>query len=459
MHGAGAVPADSTFGRVTTAGFKASSGARRKIWPQPASACMASWLFGTAKMEIPDIFCNLPRAMSRARDAWGLVERARAHAALRIACYAIAFRGFSAFVAFLSNVVFPNYQHEQFTVFGSTSPFWDSFARYDSGWYFQIARYGYHYTPEGRDSIAFFPVYPLLMRYVGRALGRRPADVYLGGLAVTWIAFVLAMIAIYYLARLDLPRRRAERAALLTAIFPFAFFFGAIYAEAVFLASIVASFYFFRTRRWVLGGLCGAIATGTRVNGIMMWPALAWIAWRRVSGAEHTSYDRLVAVVGLLLVGLGIASYSFYILQLTGNPLEWAATLQRWGYYPGGAPWRASFGLVRALLTRPYAFLVGERMAPYDTLNGLAAVGFVIAVPFVWRRLGAGYGLFMAANLWLPLSSGQFEGMGRYCAVMFPFFIWLASLRSRVVFTSAVVASAMLYAVCMALFTNIHPLF
>ena len=32
----------------------------------------------------------------------------------------------------------------------------------------------------------------------------------------------------YYLARLDLPRRRAERAVLLTAIFPFAFFFGVI---------------------------------------------------------------------------------------------------------------------------------------------------------------------------------------------------------------------------------------
>ena len=148
------------------------------------------------------------------RDSRGPLQRTRPHVALKIAGWAIAFRTFSALVAFLSNVVLPNFQREQFTVFGSTSPFWDSFARYDSGWYWQIARFGYTrgavaYVPEGRSSIAFFPVYPLLMRHVGRALGRRPADLYLGGLIVTWVAFVLAMIGIYYL-RLDHARRRAS---------------------------------------------------------------------------------------------------------------------------------------------------------------------------------------------------------------------------------------------------------
>jgi len=98
-------------------------------------------------------------------------------------------------------------------------------------------------------------------------------------------------------------------------------------------------------------------------------------------------------------------------------------------------------------------------LAPFDTLNGLAALLFVIAVPFVWRRFGAGYGLFMAANLWLPLSSGQFEGLGRYCAVLFPFFIWLAQIQSRAVFGSAVILSAMLYPICLTLFTKGLPLF
>src|SRR5205823_3700552 len=142
-----------------------------------------------------------------------------------------------------------------------------------------------------------------------------------------------------------------------------------------------------------------------------------------------------------------------------GSPFEWAATIERWGYYPGGPPWLPIGRLMRALLTQPITFLATVPTAPYDTLNGLAAGVFLVATPFVWSRFGAAYGLFMLANLWLPLSSGQFEGLGRYCAVLFPFFIWAASVRSRRIFASAVVASAMLYALCMALFTNFYPIF
>lgn len=375
----------------------------------------------------------------------------------RLVLFSLLFRVFSAILAFLTNVVFPEYQPEQWaTVFGPTHVFWDTFARYDSGWYYQIARNGYQYAAGGRSDIAYFPVYPLLMRYVGRLIGKRPEDLYLGGIVVSWTAFVLAMIALFYLARLDLPRRRAERAVLYAAIFPFAFFYGVVYTESTFLLFTVASFYCFRTRKWLLGGLAGGLAAATRVQGILALPALMWIAWR---GAEPTRRDRLGALMGLALVAGGLGAYCAFIYRTSGNPLEWAAAISRWGYYPGGVPWMAPWRLVELLLTQPYRYLVGERLAPYDTLNGLAAILFALSVPFVWRRLGAGYAVFMAANLWLPLSSGLFEGLGRYCTVMFPFFIWLASFRSRTLATSVVVVSAMCYAFCLSLFTNIHPLF
>ena len=130
------------------------------------------------------------------------------HPAVRIALLAIGFRLLSASLAFVLNVVFPDYQDQSFSMLGTPNAFWDTFTRYDSGWYFQIARNGFHYTPGGRDTIAYFPVFPLLMRYVGRAFGRSPADLYFGGLLVSWIAYVLAMVVLFYLARLDLPQRR-----------------------------------------------------------------------------------------------------------------------------------------------------------------------------------------------------------------------------------------------------------
>jgi hypothetical protein len=245
---------------------------------------------------------------------------------------------------------------------------------------------------------------------------------------------------------------------LLTAIFPFSFFFGAVYTESTFLLFTLLAFYGFRTRRWALGGVAGAIATATRVTGIMMWPALAWIAWR---SAKPTGRDRALAAGALATASLGFVAYCAYIYQLTGQPLLWATALTRWGsgYHPGGAPWTAPVALAQRLLTHPYAFLASEPMALYDTLYGVTALLLAAAIPFVWRRFGAAYGLFMLLNLYLPLSSGAFEGLGRYCSVLFPAFIWLASIRSRFVYTSLVVVFALFYTLGLALFATVHPLF
>jgi hypothetical protein len=390
---------------------------------------------------------------------------------LKIAVCALGFRLVSAIIALLVNVTFPLHQPEQFTIFGSTSPFWDTFARYDTGYFEGIAWGGYAPLEGGRSNIAYFPVYPLLMRFVGRLFGRYHASYYIAGIGIAWVSYILAMIALYYLARLDLPRRRAERAVLLTTIFPFAFFFGVAYSESTFLLFAVLAFYGLRTRRWVLGGLCGAVATATRVPGILMMPALAWVAWRTistesavspgspVSSRAPTLRDGAWVAVALLLAASGFAAYCFYIYQLTGNPLEWAATLQRWGYHPGGMPWDAPVRLVRHLVTHPYAYLTSDPMAPYDTLYGVTGILFALSIPFVWWKLGAGYGLYVLLNLWLPLSSGTFEGVGRYCSVLFPVFLWLATIESRTVSTAIVVVFSLFYTLGLALFTTIHPIF
>jgi hypothetical protein len=299
-----------------------------------------------------------------------------------VACCALAFRAFSAAVAFVSRIAFPSADpiSDGRSVFGGNRAFWDIFARWDSGHYFNIAYGGYHYTPGGRDTIAYFPAYPLLMRYVGRLFGRSQADLYFGGIAISWAAFVLAMIGLYKLARLDVEPTSARRAVLLATIFPFAFFFGVVYTESLFLAAEVGAFYFFRTRRWLLGGACGALATATRVNGIMMWPALAWIAWREVRAggrAASSSRERLQIAVALLLVPSGIGVYSIYIHHLTGHLFEWARTIELWGYYPGGTPWPALARLVRDLVQRPIVYIATVPGARYDALNGLTALVFL----------------------------------------------------------------------------------
>lgn len=374
---------------------------------------------------------------------------------LSVAGFAIGVRLASAVLAFLANVLFPFNQPEQFTVFGRTHAFWDTFARYDTGWYVGIARDGYRFVEGGRSNLAFFPAYPMAMRAAAWALGGRTPDYFLGGVLVAWAAYIGAMVLLYLLARLDLDEEGAWNAVAFASVFPFAFFFGVAYSESLFLCLMLASFYGFRTGRWTLAGGAGALAVCARVNGIMALPAMAWMAWR--AGRELRSPLKPWLAVGAVLTGFG--AWCGYVYALSGNPFEWASSIQRWGYSPGGAPWQPLVDLVRALTERGYQFLSTERMAPYDTLNGLTALTCVAALPFIWWRLGAAYGLFVAANLALPLSSAQFEGLGRYCSVLFPVAIWLATLRGLPGQQLLLFASSALYMLCLSLFTKVHPLF
>jgi hypothetical protein len=349
----------------------------------------------------------------------------------------------------------------QTTVLARPNAFWDQFARYDAGWYYQIARYGYWFVPGGPSAgvgkagkIAYFPLYPFVSGYVGRALGGSAPAIYIGLILVSWTAFAAAMVILYRLARLDLDEAGARRAVLLAAIFPFSFFFGMPYTESLFLLLTLTAFYAFRTRRYIGGGIAGALTTATRVNGVLMAPSLAWIVWRSASPAE-----RLRAAIGLVLVCAGVALYSLYVYRLSGNPLEWAASISRWNYHTGQAPWIAPARLVAHLATAPRQYFAADPMAPYDTLNGVTTLLFLTAIPFVWRRFGAAYALFMIGNLWLPLSSGVFEGLGRYCSVLFPFFLLLASARSRLVFIGAALVFLAFYPVALVLFVTLRPLF
>jgi hypothetical protein len=374
----------------------------------------------------------------------------------RIVIGALLFRVFSAVVALLVNITFPQHQDQGFSVFRHDNLFWDGFARYDAGWYHGIASQGYVWREGGRTNLAFFPAYPLLMRAGGWALGGRQQDYYFAGIVVSWLAFAAAMAMLYRLAALDLPRPAALRAVAYAAAFPFAYFFGMVYSESLFLLALVTAAYALRTRQWLLAGAAAALLTATRVTGVMALPGLALIAWH-AAGRDANVRVRAAAAMAASLVGIGV--YSIFNYQVSGSPFAWYTSITFWGYHPGGNPFGGVAGLLQHLATRPYEYLTTERMAPYDTLNALAALGALALTPWIWRRHGFGYALIVIAGLMLPLSSGQFEGLGRYCAVQFPIALALAGVQGEFRHHVLLAASSVLYAIGLALFVTVHPLF
>ena len=196
--------------------------------------------------------------------------------------------------------------------------------------------------------------------------------------------------------------------------------------------------------------------TGTRVNGVMFIPALALIGW---DAAGDSASDRRRALIAAAAGLTGIAAYSAFVYSISGDPFEWYHSITRWGYQPGGHPLAGLAAIAQALLTRPYQFIATEPMAPYDTLNALAAAGALAAVPFVWMRFGRGYAAIVVLGLLLPLSSRQFEGLGRYCSVLFPLPILLGSLKGEARHLGLLTTFVLFYTLGLVLFGNVHPLF
>jgi Gpi18-like mannosyltransferase len=277
-----------------------------------------------------------------------------------------------------------------------------------------------------------FGLYPILTRQVDRIAGQWLASPVTPALVVAWLAFAGAMVMLLRVAELDLDGDRAEGAVLLAVVFPFAFIFGRSDADALFLLFVLGAFWGFRQQKWIVGGVCGALATATIPPGIVILPALAWIGFR------HSGAKRLWVTAALLLTAAGFGAYLTYMYYLAGPPGGWADAMSRWGFHLGQAPW---LSLQQLLTSHP---------SPAAAMNGVVTVIALASIPLVWWLLDGGYAIYMLAMLWLPLTSGKYDDLGRICALLFPLFIVLASMRWRIVFMALVIASAMFYALTLA---------
>jgi hypothetical protein len=318
--------------------------------------------------------------------------------------------------------------------------------RWDTGWYLGIAVEGYEYranAPMEQQNIVFFPALPIAMRVTGRLLGGASPAVYiLAGTLIAVIAFFGALVYLYRFARDMLGEDdRASYAVWLIAAFPFALFYSAVYTESLYLLGTIGAFHHFRRREFWRAGAWGLLVGLTRPNGAFLSVPLAILAagaWlptaltgdsaaAQLSSAPpmRRAHELAQALATAAMPGIGVLLYSAFMWRLTGHPLEWASGHLAWG--------RAYSGL-SALVTERYEYLSQGGLyaytseLPLDLLNALGAIFVLIAVWPVARRLGFAYAVFILINILPPLAAGGLISAGRFSAVLFPAFVWLASV-------------------------------
>jgi hypothetical protein len=309
-----------------------------------------------------------------------------------------------------------------------------SAVRWDSLHYLTIAEHGY--TTIGNT--VFFPLYPLLIRGTGLALG---SDV-LAGVTISGVSFIVALWLLHRLTELELGRQAADAAVLLLCFAPLAFFFSAVYSESLFLALSLGTIYAARRERWALACGLGALAALTRVPGVLLALPIGLLFIRSHRGALQRR------VAWLLLIPAALALYMAYLASRGFGPL--APVTQQGGARHGHeftgpihsiltALQSAASGLgaiVRGVDPVYSPTLGGPLSASAESVVLLAVLGLAgWALVACFRRLPLAYSLYAAVALVLcissPVSRQPLISLDRYALTIFPLWMVAGAALSR----------------------------
>ena len=298
--------------------------------------------------------------------------------------------------------------------------------RFDTQRYVRIARDGY-ITP---DDSHYPPLYPSLIRIGAAPFGSGPIARMFAALAVATLAAFGLFFLFHQLALREVGNAGARHAVLFLALFPTGFFLFAGYSESLFIFLALASFVSARDGRFGRAGILGALASMTRLTGWCLALPIAWEAYVRWKGSrtnespvgeQFGSSKMLFALASAALPIVATAGFLVFRRNLGFPPLD--ETFGTHWYRTPGVPGQDLVTAARIL------FFGGAGRS--DTLPLLvdfaSAVGMLIATPFVFRRFGTSFGLYMAGILFFLLLATSsvlpLYSVARYVLPLFPAFL------------------------------------
>ena len=313
--------------------------------------------------------------------------------------------------------------------YGPASDFlFRTFSQWDARWFLQVAEQGYEEVPQ---AAAFFPLYPA----AAHALAWVTGSTLVAGVLISLAAGAVAAWALAEIARPLLGDRGAHDVVLYLALYPVGFVFTALYSDGLFLALAAAAFLAALRGRPVAAGVLGGLATGTRLIGLALVPALAVLLWR---SRDPRSLARL-APLALLPAAVGL--YALYLDAKLGDPWAFTHAQADWDreVSPAGplaGLWDAVLAAgrgARDLLDLPAAGPGHDERVAIWNLSHLALLGAAGWLTLVaWRRLGAAFGLYSAATLAIVLSAPAagfpLVSLPRLLLGDFPLFLALAAV-------------------------------
>ena len=198
-------------------------------------------------------------------------------------------------------------------------------------------------------------------------------------------------------------------------------------SESLFLLGCVAACVHFLRAEFAAALLAGILVGLPRPNGALLSLALAllWLqveVWPRLTLWRRHAVRLGLGATAVLGPAFGVALYSSFVHGLTGDALAWASAQDGWGRLVQN-PVSALASVGMRVLASPIEMAT---QFPADFLNGLFGMAALALAYPIGRRLGSGFGAFVASGVVLPLTVGGLASLGRYTSVLFPLFVYLA---------------------------------
>ena len=307
--------------------------------------------------------------------------------------------------------------------------------RYDAGTYGAIIRQGYS-TQDG--TAQFHPLYPLLAKPLAFFFPEPNVALIL----VASIAYFIALMALYRLARLDFPEATAEVACITFLAFPVSALLFVPYTESLWIACAALALLWSRQRQWLLAAAAVAAATLTRQQGLLLMLPVAWEVWD--SHQRRWSYAilrDLRAMTAVLAAPLAYAAWVLYRTFALSDARPDLSSIQGFLYstllsksafkvVPVQAflpPWEALYLAVKITIQHPNIS---------NVLNLVLPAVFLLLTGLAWKHLRTSYRWLVAAILVISVGyytgpTNPYMGLPRHLLLAFPVFIGLAPVLNK----------------------------
>lgn len=348
----------------------------------------------------------------------------------------------------------PRFPYSDIYLLPSGLPSWIwSFANFDGVHYLTIALQGYSF----QFTQVFFPLFPLLLGILERGFKFLPP------LSVSLIfsnlLFLPALIIFNKLLSLDYKKPEIKWILIFLFLFPASFFFGSLYTEGLFLLLSLSSLYFARKKRWIIASIFAGLASATRFVGIFLLPALLWE--RYMSNDQSPKSKDKFKIINFLtspvlyIAPLGLITYMVYLQVNFGDFLYF------WHAQPvfGAAREGSAIILLPQVLWRYFKILTTvpvSLLSFWIPLTELIATvsGIFLLIRSHRQKIRTSYLLYAWPAFILPTLTGTLSSMPRYVLIIFPIFISLGLIKSKLFKSLLLITFLLLLILFTILFTR-----